>query len=116
MRDLGAGLPAVRHRNATACALVQMPFGSKRLALMPVVTPFSTAHTVSYTHLCLIKSLPLIISRLTLRREPAPVVRGWGPLILFRLFLSCRNVEASLLQLVLDVAFIGFPPVSYTHL
>ena len=30
----------------------------------------------------------------------------------FRLFLSCRNVEASLFQLVLDVAFIGFPQVT----
>ena len=39
-------------------------------------------------------------------------VEDAGRIILFRLFLSCRNVEASLLQLVLDVAFIGFPQVT----
>ena len=43
---------------------------------------------------------------------PAASVEDAGRIILFRLFLSCRNVEASLLQLVLDVAFIGFPQVT----
>ena len=33
VRVSGLGLPAARQRKVTACARVQMPFGSKRLAL-----------------------------------------------------------------------------------
>ena len=44
---LGAGLPLARHRKVTACARLQLALGEKVVAEVPVVIPFSTAHSTA---------------------------------------------------------------------
>ena len=44
---LGVGEPAARHRKVTACARVQVPFGSKVVAFVPLVMPLPTAQTTA---------------------------------------------------------------------
>ena len=47
-----ASSPDARYRNATICARVQTALGLKVVSVVPLVIPFSTAHSIAFCDFC----------------------------------------------------------------